>query len=111
MVGNIIWYITMFGCAVLFVGIGVYASKLRKPMWFWSGTAVDPASIVDVKRYNAENARMWICYSLWYWAAGIAWIWSKTAALIVLILGCTAGIGILVKTYLRIEKKYRKSGL
>ena len=40
MVGKIIWWVVSFGCAVLFYSIGVYASRLAKPMWFWSGVEV-----------------------------------------------------------------------
>ena len=109
MAGDIIWYITVFGCALLFVAIGAYAKKLAKPMWFWSGSGVDPAAVTDVKAYNGENARMWWRYSGWYWISGIAWIWSKTVALIALVLGCTVGIGLLVHTYLKIEKKYKET--
>ena len=69
MAANIIWYITVLGCALLFVGIGIYAQKLEKPMWFWSGSYVDPATISDVKAYNLENARMWYAYSLWFWVS------------------------------------------
>ena len=101
----------MFGCAALFTGIGMYAKRLEKPMWFWSGTEVDPGSITDVKSYNAENARMWLAYSLWYWASGAARIWSRTVALILLILSCTVGIACLVGKFHKIEKKYKKSGL
>ena len=111
MAGGIIWYLTMFGCALLFLGIGIYAKKIEKPMWFWTGSEVDPDSITDVRRYNAENSRMWILYSLWYWAAGFAWIFSKVIALIALTASCTVGIVLLVRTYLRIEKKYKKAGL
>ena len=107
MAADIIWYITMFGCAALFVGIGVYARRLDKPMWFWSGSQVDPNSITDVVEYNAENASMWIVYSLWFWVSGIAWIWSHGIALAILILGSTVGIGLLIWTYLRIERKYK----
>ena len=110
MAADIIWYIIMFACAVLFVGIGIYAGKRKKPMWFWAGSEVDAATITDVSAYNRENARMWQWYSLWYWAAGFAWIWSHTLALIVLMLGCSAGIAILVRTFLKIEKKYKKTG-
>ena len=111
MAGGIIWYLTMFGCALLFLGIGIYAKKIEKPMWFWTGSEVDPDSITDVRRYNEENSRMWILYSLWYWAAGFAWIFSKVIALIALVASCTVGIVMLVRTYLRIEKKYKKTGL
>ena len=109
--GAIIWYVTMFGCAVLFCGIAAYAKRLEKPMWFWSGTEVDAATITDVKSYNRENSRMWLWYSAWYWISGFAWIWNPTLAIIALMMGCTVGIVILVRTYLRIEKKYKKTGL
>ena len=108
MAANIIWYITVLGCALLFVGIGIYAQKLEKPMWFWSGSYVDPATISDVKAYNLENARMWYAYSLWFWVSGFAWIWSEVVALAAMVLGCTVGIAILVGTYQRIEKKYKR---
>ena len=111
MAGTIIWCAIMIGCALLFWCIGAYASRAEKPMWFWSGTTVDPGNITDIKRYNAENAKMWKGYSLWYWAAGLAWIWSKAAAMTVLVLGGTVGIVILVRTYRKIEKKYLKTGL
>ena len=111
MAGNIIWFVTVFGCAALFLGIGVYAKHLQKPMWFWAGSEVDPAAITDVKGYNAENARMWVLYSLWYWGAGLAWIWSEVVALVLLMLGCSLGIGLLVAAYQKIEKKYKKTGL
>ena len=111
MLGDIIWYVSMFGCAVLIAGIGVYAKKLDKPMWFWSGSNVDPASITDVKAYNLENSRMWKWYSVWFWVAGITWYWSETIALIAVVLGSTVGIGLLIASYLKIEKKYTKTGL
>ena len=106
--GAIIWYITIFGCALLFFGIGVYASKLSKPMWFWSGSSVDASKIADVAAYNKENARMWKIYSLWYWASGFAYIFSPLTAVILLLLGCSIGIVILVKTYLKITNKYAR---
>ena len=107
MAGTIIWCVTVFGCAVLFVGLGIYAKGLKKPMWFWAGTEVDPNSITDVKAYNAENAKMWMWYSLWYWVAGFAWFWSEGIALAAMILGSSVGIGMLIHTFQKIEKKYK----
>ena len=62
MAADIIWYIIMFACAALFVGIGVYARNRKEPMWFWSGSEVDAAAITDVTAYNRENAKMWLWY-------------------------------------------------
>ena len=105
--GAVIWYVTMFACAALFFFIGAYAIKREKPMWFWSGSEVDAAMITDVKAYNRENGRMWMLYSLWFWAAGFAWAWGAAVATVILVLGCTVGIRILISTYLKIEKKYK----
>ena len=107
MAGTIIWCVTVFSCAALFFGIGIYANRIEKPMWFWAGSEVDPASITDVKAYNAENAGMWKWYSVWYWSAGFAWFWREEIALAVMVLGCSVGIGILIATFRKIEKKYK----
>ena len=107
MAGAIIWYIVSFGCAILFYSIGVYAQRLEKPMWFWSGTEVAASQITDIKQYNKENGVMWKLYSLWYLAAGLAWIWDTVLALILLVLGCVVGIPLLIWSYLKIEKKYK----
>lgn len=106
MAGKIIMWLVSFGCAVLFFGIGAYAKRLQKPMWFWSGTEVDAKKITDVTQYNRENGVMWQIYSLWYFAAGIAEFWNPVLAVLFLVLGCTAGIAVLVSSYQRIYKKY-----
>ena len=111
MIGSVIWCVTIFGCALLFIGIGIYAARLEKPMWFWSGSTVDPETITNVKQYNRENARMWGLYSLWYWVAGFLWFWRPIAAAVVLTMGATLGTGALVHAYLIIEKKYKKNCL
>ena len=63
MAGKIIMWIVCFGCGALFVGIGVFAWRRKEPMWFYSGTEVDPASITDVPAYNRANAVMWMTCS------------------------------------------------
>ena len=107
MAGIIIWCITSFGCAILFYGLGVYAEKRKSPMHFWAGTTVDESKITDVKAYNKANARMWKLYSLWYFASWIIYFWNEVISVIILVLSCTLGVGILVATFNRIEKKYK----
>ena len=107
MAGMIIGCIVYFGCALLFYGIGIYAKKLKKPMWFWSGIEIDPATISDIAGYNRENARMWKLYSLWYFAAGAASIFHSVVAVAFLVLGCTMGMVVLVSTYHKIYEKYK----
>jgi hypothetical protein len=107
MAGKIIGCTVYFGCAILFYCIGIYAQKCKKPMWFWSGSEVDPKTITDIGQYNCENARMWKLYSLWYFAAGVAAIWNTVVAVVLLVLSCTLGLVILVATYNKIHEKYR----
>lgn len=107
MAGTIIACTVYFGCAILFYGIGIYAKNCQKPMWFWSGTEVDPTTITDVVQYNRENSRMWKLYSLWYFAAGVVAIFNHIAAVVLLVLSCTVGIVILVATYHKIHEKYK----
>lgn len=107
MAGMIIWSITVFGCALLFLSIGIYAKKREKPMWFYAGTTVDESTITDVKAYNKENARMWKIYSLWFFASGVVYFWNEMLGVLILVLGCTVGIGILVSSFTKIEKKYK----
>ena len=96
-----------FGCAALFYGIGIYAKKSEKPMWFWTGSTVSPAEITDVPRYNRENARMWKHYALLFVATGLTGIWKPAVSGILLMLLCTVGMGFLVCSYQKIYKKYR----
>ena len=107
MAAKIIGCIVYFGCAILFYGIGIYAQRLQKPMWFFSGTEVDPKTITDVGQYNRENARMWKIYSLWYFASGVVYFWITWIAVAILVLSCTLGMGILIATFNKIEKKYK----
>lgn len=107
MVGKIIMWVVTFGCAALFFGIGVYAKKRKKPMWFWAGSEVDPAQITDVPKYNRANGTMWQLYSLWFWVAGLAEIWNSTLSVMLLCGGSTVGIIPLVFIYNSIYKKYK----
>ena len=42
---NVIWLVITIPCSLLFTGIGIYAWRRRKPMWFWSGSSVKEEEI------------------------------------------------------------------
>lgn len=42
----------------MFPGIGIYAWSRKKPMWFWSGTAVKE-ELSDAAAYNHANGVIW----------------------------------------------------
>ena len=104
----IIWLVITIPCGLLFTGLGIYAWRLEKPMWFWSGSTVRPDQITDVKAYNRENGIMWICYSLVFWVTMFLGFRNISGAGIVLAVGCFGGIPLLAVNYNRIWKKYKR---
>ena len=68
---NIIWLIIMVPVSLLFTGLGVYAWKRKKPMWFWSGSTVEESEISDISAYNKANGIMWIVFSAILWISTI----------------------------------------
>lgn len=105
----VIWLIVMIPTSALFTGIGIYAWKRKKPMWFWSGSTVDEAEISDIPAYNRANGIMWICYSAVFWFSTLLGFFRIDAAGIFLSVGCLAGIPFLIIAYGRIYRKYRKN--
>ena len=104
----IIWLLIMMPCSMLITGIGIYAWKHKKPMWFWSGTTVSENEINDIPAYNKANGIMWICYSAVFWISTIMGIRSVSTAGIVLAVGCLGGLPLLVIAYNRIYRKYKR---
>ncbi len=104
---KILFFIIMAPCAALFTGLGIYAMKRKKPMWFYAGSEVKPWQIKDIPAYNRANGWMWIVYSLGLWAAAILGLFDASAAGILLTVTCLGGIPLLVIAYKRIYKKYK----
>ena len=105
---KVIWLVITIPCSLLFTGIGIYAWRRTKPMWFWSGSSVREDEITNVKAYNRENGIMWICYSLVFWVSMLLGFLNITGAGIVLAVGCLGGIPLLAVNYNRIWKKYKR---
>ena len=105
---KVIWLVITIPCSLLFTGIGIYAWRRRKPIWFWSGSSVREEEITNVKAYNRENGIMWICYSAVFWISTIMGIRSVSIAGIVLAVGCLGGLPLLVIAYNRIYRKYKR---
>ena len=93
--------------AALFFGIGIYAWKRKKPMWFWSGTTVSEEEISDVPAYNRANGIMWIAFSCVFWISAVCGLMQIKTGGIILIAGCLLGIPALIFVYGRIYNKYK----
>ena len=73
---KVIWLITMIPTSMVFTGIGIFAWKRKKPMWFWAGTTVEESEIADISAYNRANGIMWICYSAVFWISTVLGIFQ-----------------------------------
>lgn len=104
---NIIWFVIMIPCSAIFTGIGIYAWKRKKPMWFWSGSSVKESEIRDIKAYNRANGIMWMIYSISLWNSTFAMCWSALIAGALIVVDCTVGIRLLVVVYNKIYAKYK----
>ena len=104
---NLVFLIIMIPCAAAFTGLGIFAMRRKKPMWFWSGSEVKPYEIRDIPAYNRANGWMWIVYSLGFWAAAALSLLNVPAAGVLVAVWCLGGIPVLVLGYNRIYKKYK----
>lgn len=104
---NIVWLAIMIPCSALFTIIGIFARNRKKPMWFWSNTAVRETEIADIKAYNRANGRMWLIFSLPLWLAALLGLWNGIIALVLIAAECVVGLPILARVYKRIYEKYK----
>ena len=110
--GAVIMVLCSWGCAGVFTGIALHGRKKNTPMGFWSGTTVDPRSVVDILAYNRENSNMWLVYSIPYWISGVvsfffgAGDFVAMIAVAILMIACVPGIGILIWWYRKICNRY-----
>ena len=108
---HIIWLIIMIPVSLLFTGIGIYAWKRRKPMWFWAGSTVKESEISDTAAYNRANGIMWLAFSLIMWISTVLGVINVKAGGIFLIAGIIIVGPVLPVVYGKIYRKYsKKSG-
>ena len=103
-----IWLVVMVPVSLLFTGLGVYAWKRKKPMWFWSGSTVEESEIKDVPAYNRANGIMWLCFSVIFWVSTVFGCLKMKTGGIILLAGCFLGVPLLPLIYGRIYRKYKK---
>ncbi len=93
--------------SAIFLGIGVFTWRSKKPVGFFTG--VEPPKVKDVSRYNRSVAALWIVYALLMEILGIPILFleQNSAGFVPIVLGAAALTIAVCIVYLRIEKKYR----
>ncbi|MCR5041585.1 MAG: hypothetical protein K6C36_05715 [Clostridia bacterium] len=102
-----IFLVIMLPLSAFFTGLGIFAWKRKKPMWFWANSEVSEKEISDVPAYNRANGIMWLAYSAVFWISSVLGLFNVGTAGAVLAAGCLGGIPVLIVVYQRIYKKYR----
>ncbi|MCR5149900.1 MAG: hypothetical protein K6B52_01585 [Clostridiales bacterium] len=105
---NLLWLFIMIPVAALFSGIGIFAWKRKKPMWFNAGKEVSEDEISDIPAYNRANGIMWLSFSAVIWLSVVLGIFNVSFAGTVLALGILGGIPCLAITYGKIYNRYHK---
>ncbi len=105
---RILWLLIMIPIATLFTGLGVYAWRRSKPMWFWSGRPVKEREISDIPAYNRANGILWIGFSAVFWLSAILGWFRIGLAGIVVAAGTLGGIPMLIWIYQKIYHKYKR---
>ena len=108
MMKNIVWLIIMIPVSLLFTGLGIFAWKSKKPMWFWAGSTVKESEISDTAAYNRSNGILWLAFSLVMWISTVLGAVNMEAGGFFLVAGCAVSIPALPVIYGRIYRKYRK---
>ncbi len=104
----IIWLVIMVPVSALFTGLGIFAWRRQKPMWFWSGQTVSEGEILDVKAYNRANGIMWIIFSLFMWICTFLAFSSTKLSGMIMIVGCILCLPVLPYVYGKIYKRYKR---
>ena len=97
----------MIPLSAFFTGIGIFAIRRKKPMWFWAGSEVKEDSLIDVRAYNRANGVMWILYSLFFWGETVFGVYYPGIAGNLIAVTTLGGIPILITVYKRILRKYK----
>lgn len=105
---NIVWAVIMVPVSLLFTGLGIYAWRREKPMWFWSGSTVEEDEISDIPAYNRANGIMWLVFSALLWVSTICGFLYMRAGGIILIASVIVFGPALPVIYTKIYDRYRK---
>lgn len=106
--GLIIWLLATGLCTAAFAAISLWAAKRKTPMHFWSGEKIQAEKVSDISAWNAACAKMWGWYAVAFAVTGLMRLVSEGAAIAMMVLCCTVGVGVLLAVNARIRKKYMR---
>ena len=82
---NLVYFVAVFVCAIIFISISIYAFFTKKPINFWTWEKISADSITDIKSFNRSYGIMWLIYGLCWLISDVLGLFSFVASIIFLI--------------------------
>lgn len=104
LVAFIIWSVLF----VLFVALGVYTRRSKKPVGFWANAKAP--EIKDVKAYNKALSKIWFVFAVLFELMGLPLLAGNSDGALILVpeLGTVFLVIGTMFAYTFVENKYRK---
>lgn len=103
--GFLIWAL----CGGLFVVIGIYALRAKKPVSFWANTQAVCIAQENGKAYNRAVGKLWCVFGAIFVLLGLPLLAGQNAAVcLISILGSMFVCIVFIAAYIQIEAKFRK---
>ncbi len=93
----------------IYMGLGVCAWRMKKPMWFWTGSIVLEDEIKDVPAYNRANAVMWLVFGSLFWLDAGLGLFDPKLGMKGLIILFVVGFPLLIVCYKTIYRRYKRT--
>lgn len=100
-------FISFVSVGLLFIGIGVFSLKSKKPVSFFTFYKVTENEVSDAKAYNKAVGILWVIYGVFWALLGSLFIFlGETIGGIFIMFLSFPSVIVLILVYLRIKGKY-----
>ena len=102
----IIWLLVSAILLITFISIYFYTLRCKEPMNFWSGQSFDSNEIIDITAYNHSLSKIYLSWILFALLFTISPFISKSAPIIIAVVGMVLLLIVSSMAYKFIYKKY-----
>ncbi len=104
---NLINFCMYFFVGIIFIVIGIYTYKMKKPCGFWSGeTPPKNEDVYNVKEYNNKHGIMWIIYGVSVFIASVPMYFKTNGDVVIYVVVVVGGIVPMIIYHNYLYKKY-----
>lgn len=100
------YLVIMWGAAVIYLIIGIYAMSKKTPMRLSFISKIPMEKISDIPAFNKEIGKMWCVLAIVLFAGGALDMLNPAFSVFFFAIACTVGVGGAAWWQSKIEKKY-----